>query len=267
MDHLFTARIQQFLQLKKPTDTQIVEGATMLLQLSPARYRAIYNSAVLRPQSMLPWVRTELKKHQGIRKRGLMVAQVEDYNREVVKQVEETLSTVPSTLQVEKEANVRVVVLGQRGKRSDHEQLPENIRKIWDVNEKRWVQLSRLHYQLAQMIAKPGYAACDGNELCFQMRQIDDALRSSYATYDDYQLSTTSETPDSAPDQIKTVQNARTAISRGLSRKTQDEESLSKLQDAVNTLFALKQTVKTATVSKLKALGIVIPNEQTNAEG
>ena len=119
------------------------------------------------------------------------------------------------------------------------------------------------------MIAKPGYAPCDGNELCFQMRQIDDALRKDYETYDSWQPSAAGQSSEDAkPDSVdvftnnvKVIQNARTAVSRGLARKTQNEESLKNIQSAVNTLFALKQVVKPVTVEKLKAIGITIPQQ------
>ena len=123
-------------------------------------------------------------------------------------------------------------------------------------------RLYELHAQLGVMIAKPGYAPCDGNELCFQLGEMDKAQRKAFERYDKFQLPKPTAQPDSAEvftDNVKTVQNARTLISRGLSRKTQTEESLQKIQNAVDTLFALKQTIKPETMAKLKAIGITIP--------
>lgn len=65
---------------------------------------------------------------------------------------------------------------------------------------------------------------------------------------------------DAFTDNMKTIQNARAAITRGLQRKTQDDASRQKIQEAVNTLFALKQALKPATVEKLKAIGVAVPN-------
>lgn len=268
MDNQFTAQIQQFLQLDKPTDAQIVEGATLLLRLNPTRNRGLYNSAVRRPQALLPWIRTDLKKHLDIRKRGLEVSQVEQYNRDVLKQVVKTLSEVPAPAAAEEEATLNnIPVLSTRGRRKDHDNLPDDIRDLWEKNAERWKQLAKLHYQLGQMVAKPGYAACDGNELCFQMRKLDDAIREDYERYDNWTSASDSKSQarpaadkvDVFTDNVKVIQNARTSISRGLARKTQNEESLKKIQEAVNTLFALKQTIKPETVEKLKNAGITIP--------
>lgn len=272
MDNIFTAKIQQFLELKKPTDAQIIEGATLLLQLNPNRNRGLYNSALRRPQALLSWIRTDLKKHLAIRKRGLEVSQVEQYNRETMKRVEQTLSVVPP-VEPENDCAPAIPILGSRGIREDHDKLPEDIRALWDKNADRWKQLARMHYQLGQMIAKPGYAACDGNELCYQMRQLDDAIRDAYERYDtwqpEYEVAESSDAAadsvDVFTDNVKTIQNARTAVSRGLARKKQTDESLKKIQDAVNTLYALKQAIKPETVEKLKAIGITVPEKRADA--
>ena len=174
MDQILTAKIHNFLQLKNPTEAQIIEGATLLLQCNPNRERGIYNTAMRRPKAALPWIRTDLKKYYDIRKRGLTTLEVEKFNKETVNRVEETLSRVPTGV-VQPDGDAPIVpALGTRGKRADHDRLPPEVQAIWDRNADRWKKMERLHFQLAQMIAKPGYAPCDGNELCYQLRQIDD---------------------------------------------------------------------------------------------
>lgn len=272
MDQILTAKIHNFLQLKNPTEAQIIEGATLLLQCNPNRERGIYNNALRRPRATLPWIRTDLKKYYDIRQRGLTTPEVENFNNETVKRVEQTLSLVPSGVAQPGGDAPIVPVLGTRGMRADHDQLPPEVQAIWERNAERWQKMGRLHFQLAQMIAKPGYAPCDGNELCYQLRQVDDDLRNDYEIYDTYDVvntvvsSNSDATQDSVEvftDNVKTIQNARTAISRGLGRKTpHTEDSLQKLQNAVNTLFALKQAIKSETIEKLKAIGVSIPERQ-----
>ena len=276
MDQILTAKIYNFLQLEEPTEAQIIEGATLLLQCNPNRERGVYNSAMRRPKAMLPWIRTDLKKYYDIRQRGLTTPEVEKFNKETVALVEETLSMVPDGVAQEGEDGAPAVhLIGTRGIR-----LPEEIKAIWGRNAERWKKMSRLHFQLAQMIAKPDYAPCDGNELCYQLRQVDTDLRNDYQIYDSYAIETAkpensigndddkADSVDIFTDNVKTIQNARTAISRGLGRNTpHTEDSLKKLQDAVNTLFALKQTIKPETMDKLKAVGISIPQTGTDAEG
>ena len=280
MDQILTAKIYNFLQLENPTEAQIIEGATLLLQCNPNRERGIYNSAMRRPKAMLPWIRTDLKKYYDIRQRGLTTPEVEKFNNETVARAEQTLSLMPSGIDKPEDSASNVPVLGTRGIRDDHDQLPDEIKAIWERNAERWKKMSRLHFQLAQMVAKPDYAPCDGNELCYQLRQMDTDLRNDYQIYDSYAIE--SATPDAGTsnddskgdsvevftDNVKTIQNARTAISRGLGRKApHTDESLQKLQEAVNTLLALKQAIKPETMDKLKAVGISIPQTEANAEG
>ena len=59
---------------------------------------------------------------------------------------------------------------------------------------------------------------------------------------------------------MKTVQNARTAITRALQRKNHTPEQLQALQQSVDTLLAMKQTITEKTISRLKEIGITVPD-------
>ncbi len=269
MDHQFTKKIGDFLQKGTPTDEEIREAAKWLLQCDPLRSRGIYNSALLRPQSMLPWVRNDLKKFYNIRMRGFERSQVDAFNKEAVKAVKESLSSIPEG--VDLEASPQIPVLEIRGRRKDHDQLPEDIKALWDKNAERWKKIRQLHNQLLLMVGKPGYQACDGNELCHVLRETDGAMRDDYHRYDTYVITKQEEKPSDNADavdvftsNVKTIQNARTAITRGLARETQDETSLAKIQNAVNTLLALKQDLRPGTIKKLKDLGIEVNAHPSN---
>lgn len=255
MDQIFTNRIGAFLQLKNPTDEQIKSAATMLLQCNPSRERGIYNSAMIRPQAMLPWIRTDLKKYYAIRMKGLTLDKVPGYNAAAVKVVRETLSFRPED--VESEKAPQVPVLGVRGRRADHDKLPESVQALWDKNSDRWKTIRQLHNQLLVMVSKPGYQACDGNELCYTLSEADKQLRKDYQKYDTYVVGDGNhDSVDAFTDNVKIIGSARTAISRGLQRKTQTDESRKKIQSAVDTLKSLGQVIKPATVEKIKVIGV-----------
>lgn len=254
-------QIEKFLSLENPSEPQIIEAATLLLRLSPQRSKGIYNSALRRPKAMLPWIRTDLKKHLDIHNRGLNRDTVDKYNNETLDRARETLSMVPEGVEDDEDAKWEIPVLGVKGKRADHEKLPEDIKNIFEKNSERWKKMRQIHHQLSVMIKDPGYAACDGNELCFQIRKLDDDQRADWERYDNASQSAEKDNVEVFTDNVKTIQNARTAISRGLARKTQNEESINRLQESVNTLYALKQTLKPETIGKLNALGVVVPTE------
>jgi len=260
MDNELTKKMGEFLQKETPTDNEIREAALMLLQLDPGRERAIYNSAQLRPQSLLPWVRTDLKKFYGIRMRGMTNEEAHKFNDETVKLVVEDLKKVPEGAEIKLEDSVKMESI--RGKREDHDSLPDEIKQLWDKNAERWNTMRKLHVQLEQLIAQPGYQACDGNELCYQLRQADNALRADYKKYDEYNAEEQhQETPEEAAARInKQINGARVYISRHVNNEelTDDEETT--LQDAIDLLANLKQNVKPETLDKLKAKGVTIPD-------
>lgn len=257
MDNTLTARIGIFLKKDNPTDQEIIEAATMLLQLDPGRERGIYNSTLRRPQSLLPWVRADLKKFYENRKRGMDNNEAKQYEAETEKLVTETLSAVPEGVEKTDADKDKATI----GKRADHDSLPDDIKALWDKNVKRWKQISQLHAQLAAMVAKPDYQSCDGNELCYQLRQADNALRKDYATYDGYKEEQHhEETPEEKAQRImKQIQSARTTISRTLKKEQLTDKDVDKLQSAVDTLIDNNADIKPETIEKLKAAGVTIP--------
>ena len=273
MDNILTNQIACFLSKAQPTEEEIKKGAEILLRLDPAHERGIYNSAMRRPHSMLPWIRTDLQKHLNIRKRGLTTEQVEAYNEETLQQVKETLSQAPELPDEETHGDDSsqtplIPVLGIRGRRPDHDQLPQDVQELYERNSERWRKMRALHAQLAMMISRPDYVPCDGNELCHLLRETDQELRADWQRYDEYVLQNPPhvEIPDGErdgvdvfTDNVKTIQNARTAITRGLKVEKPNKEQLQKLQAAVDSLVALKQTIKPETIERLKAVGVNVP--------
>lgn len=266
MDFILNAKIYNFLQLENPTEDEIKEGALLLLKVSPNRSRGIYNSAMRRPTYMLKWVRSELKKYYEIRQRGLTSADVEKFNAETVKSVEESLSVAPCTVEQDSEETPAVPIVDVRGLREDHDELPDEIKAIWEKNAERWKRMRAMHAQLSSMIQQDGYAPCDGNELCYQLRKVDSEIRADYELYDSFKKP--EETPtvkkskgETVSDNVRLIQKSRTAISRGLSKDKHTEKSLQSIQKAVDVLYSLEQELKNDTVKKLKELGIIIPEK------
>lgn len=264
MDNNLTMRMGAFLKKEQPTDKEIIDAAEILLQLDPGRERGIYNSACQRPQSLLPWVRADLQKFYKIRMDGITNAEVGQYVDETEKVVIEDLQQKPEGIEsVAIPDNPAIVSV--RGKRADHDSLPDDIKALWEDNAKRWQKMRELHNQLALMVAKPGYQKCDGYELCYTLRQTDNALRSAYKQYDEYKEPDHPETPEEKAQRIvKEVGAARTCISRTLAKETLADKDVDKLQEAVNTLIENKANIKPETIEKLKAAGVNISedNEQ-----
>lgn len=252
MNKIITEKIKAFLAKEKPTDEEIKDAAFTLLQVGGESERHVYNSAQRRPQAILPWIRTDLRKFLDIRNRGLERSEVPAYNAKAVRNVRETLSRRPDTVEAEKTPLVPVTSV--LGKRADHDSLPEDIRQLWDKNAERWKKIRQLHAQLQTMIAKPGYQPCDGNELCHTLLEADTAMRRDYERYDKWQEG--GDIPKGDDDPVKLVQKTRTALSRALNRKTQDEKSLARIREILAVLKENGAEIKPATRKKLSVLGI-----------
>lgn len=261
MDNNLTMKMGAFLKKEKPSDKEIIDAAEMLLQLDPGRERGVYNSACKRPQSLLPWVRADLQKFYRIRMDGITNAEVGQYIDETEKVVVEDLQQKPEGIEsVDTSDNPAIVSV--RGKRADHDSLPDNIKALWNENAKRWQKMRELHSQLALMVAKPGYQQCDGYELCYTLRQTDNALRSAYKQYDEYKEPDHPETPEEKAQRIiRETGAARTCISRTLTKEELADKDVDKLQAAVNTLVENKANIKPETIEKLKAAGVTIPED------
>ena len=265
MDNNLTKKIGSFLNNEKPTDKEIIEAAEMLLSLDPGRERGIYNSALRRPQGMLPWIRTDLKKFYAIRQRGMDNKDAERFNKETVKLVDETLGAVPEgTVNEFNENNIKQEQI--LGKRADHDQLPDDIKKLWDDNGKNWAQLRKLRLQLSELVARKDYQSCDGNELCYQLRKLDDSIRANYKKYDEWNPEENEElTPEEQAQELnKKINQARVTMSRTLKKETLSDDDVDSLQEAVNLLFSAKASIKPATIDKLKAAGVIIPEDKSD---
>lgn len=259
MDTKLTKKLKDFLEIKSPSDEQIKDAALVLLRINPAKERPLYNSVMKRPQAYLEWVQTEAKKFYDIRTHGMEVYEVAAFNKKALADSAESLSKVPE--EVAKELG-KVPELNILGKRQDHDTLPENIQAIWEKNSDRWRKMRSLRAQLQIMVSQPNYQPCDGEELAYQLKQLDTALRNDYSIYDNYDAHQGNSEPDSIDgytDKVKTVQNARTQINRLLKKEELSEKELLSLQDAVNTLVALKQSFKPVTIERLKKAGVAIP--------
>lgn len=260
MDNNLTMQIGSFLKLEKPTDQQIMAAAEMLLRLDPGRERGIYNSAMRRPQALLPWIRTDLQKFYQIRMKGMTNSEAQKFNEETEKLVVETLQQKPAGVEFSTPPT-NPEIKSERKKRDDHDFLPDNIKALWDKNAERWKKMREIHTQLELLIAKPDYQACDGNELCYALRQTDNALRADYKKYDDYKAPDHPETPEEKAQRIvKETGAARTCISRTLKKEELTDKDVEKLQDAVNTIIENKADIKPETIEKLKAAGVTIPD-------
>lgn len=203
MDEKFTQQLQQYLAEDNP---DIAQGAELLLRLTRNRF---LTARILRhPEFMRPKLMSELQHHLRIRLDGMTRQDILRMEREVVPRAEESLaagepqpdesSEVPSDEDVEEEDEGAEVPAGRgasapssdsadavyRGKRDDHDRLPQEVQQLYDRNGDVYRRMKRTFETLKQLNDRP---ACDRYEYLKQLKELDEAYRANWESYDHYQ--------------------------------------------------------------------------------
>ena len=280
MDHKFTEQLKAYLDL--PEEERSIEvGANLLLRLDLNKNR--YNTFIR--HSNIPIYRqslfAHLQKHLRIRLDGFTV--------EEVARMEPV--AVAAAKAVDKVAVVNEAgdVVGHKGKRADHDQLPEMARLQYQENLAIMNKMRRLRTEL-DIKRQQGAMPCDLYELLKQLLSLDVQRLKNWADYDaavpippvkdepatpeaGTAASESGDAPadtaeSSAADAAKEMGSARTYISRNLDTleelgkdETKQVEFANKkkaMQARYARLVELGGNVKEETAARLKALGITV---------
>ena len=304
IDKLFRAKVEEWLSKNKHTEAELADGAMMVLQCN--RNHAMYNTIMRRPARFEEKIAYELRKHLRYLKDDLNLDGVKDLERKVLpvigKAIDETEETAdkaaaalgeipedsylpspePSPVNEKQKENVIV-----RGKRGDHDELPETIRAIWDKNAERYKKIKQAHET-----CKTLEAACDRYEYTKAIAELWDAYKKDFDTYDHYVLVPVNEeagtqTPAAdevqlSADDLKAINNARSYISKNLqklldikSRSTLSDFSEQKemeswrerIQQRVDVLISTKQVITDDLKALLLEAGIKLEPKDTDGQG
>lgn len=221
MDQTLTDKIAAWLNAPAHTeDADIMEGALMLLQLN--RNRMLYNTISTNPKRFLKTVEYELKKFLPLRMKGKTC-------QDVRREADEFLSELREN-GIDKEKHEgkdetsetddtdETVAPVRNGKREDHDQLPQNIRDIWEANAERWKRIKEM-YNTCLSIENP----CDLEENLKVLKETYYAYKADYARYDSFTFKNEGDKSeeDGASDDLKTlkdINNARSYISKNLDK-------------------------------------------------
>lgn len=249
MDHKFTEKIREWLD-KPVSERNLEEGATMLLQLN--RNRILHQNIIRRGEKMMGKLEYELKKHLRIRQDGMTLNEVVAMEKKVVPVVEQLLSKPEAE---------------HAGKRADHDDLPEEIQKLWDNNFERYAKIKALFEELKAMEKQQ---PCDRYEKLKLLNEAETAYREALAAYDGYLKEKTfpkdGESEDVDPAELASrIGNARKYISEGkgkLKKLIEDgkedkaAELRAKIVERVKIIQQAGAPISADTVAELSELGI-----------
>lgn len=257
LDDKFTLSIQQWVQTS-PEERDVAAGAEMLFRLN--RNRWLWRNACTFPKRYNPLIEHELKKHLRIRLDGLTQREVALMERTVVPQAQKSIDEGAPVI----DSDTDQPEAKYRGKRADHESLPEEIRGLYEVNGDIYFRMKQVFATLKGMADKQ---PCDRYEHLQLLKTLDDRYRENWKTYDDW----TPEGADVNPDQTddadpmaaaKALSAARKYVSEWAKKleSITDEAERSKrvegIQDRVDLILANGGTFKPDFQQRLEGFGV-----------
>ena len=276
IDPKFTKKIQDWLASDHSSAEAIEEGADILLALN--RNKILYANIKANPTRPM-WkekLEYELQKHLQIRLDGYTRQQVVQMDNRVMKEAEKIIKEEETTpLPADDEENQATVNI--KGRRADHDELPEEIRNLFDGNRSRYQKIRALHTQLRSMNNSP---ACDRYEYLKQLEGLEKTYRLNMEKYDGYKAGENANVPEEKKenegehvvDVNRTWVNRNTPKLEKLFAAKEKGENLLEAQKYEDLLqefnIRIKQIVENGggigdkVREKLKPLGVTIPDAE-----
>ncbi|WP_314381132.1 hypothetical protein [Segatella buccae] len=279
VDPKFTKKIQDWLNAEPKANDACVEGAELLRRIAPTNriYMRFFSIALTNPSSILPKVEYELKKHLAYRLDGLTLEQVNQLDATVIPEAEAILgegcpaedSEADMTGGGDESETVR-----QRGRRDDHEQLPDEIKALWVDCASLYKQIKEVFEELKSMEDLP---SCDRYDKLQVLASMDKRYFRQMQQYDEYVIEPSGNEavtlPLSTADSAKAVTTARSYISNNRAKLAElaaqaaadgasdDDhkkyaEQLAKLQSRVDVLVAAHADITDSLRDSLVELGL-----------
>lgn len=158
-------------------ERDVAAGALLLLKLN--RNRVLYNGACIAPKRYAPVIEHELKKHLRILLDGQTAQGIVEMEHEVVPVAKESLdegAPVVSTDVDHPEGTYR-------GCRADHNELPEEIRALYEKNGEIYFKMKQTFETLKTL---EDAAPCDRYEHLKVLKSLDEQYRRNWKKYDEY---------------------------------------------------------------------------------
>lgn len=213
MDKAFTQDIADWLETPRE-ERDVRKGAELLLRINGNRH--IYQLAMIRPETAHDHVEADLKKFLQIRLDGHTMESVRQMDSELIPKVQNIITTRQDESEDAPEETDDTAP-AHRGKRSDHNELPEEIRAIYERGGELFEKIKQIFTELQQMENAP---ACDRYEKLKVLKPLVKEYTDGWERYDNYYSDMSQEEAveavDEAPEpgnEVKRVGAARKFIS------------------------------------------------------
>lgn len=302
-DPKVTKEIQDWLLQEPKTNEMALPGAMLLQRINPRNfiYRRWLSLAAARPNYIMDHIEAELKKHLRYRLDGLTLEEVRRLDQRVVPEAQRILtegepemvpaadstdgadsSTVTENNGTDTDKLETVKTLG---KRPDHEQLPDDIKQLWDQNGETYKKIKAVFEELKSMDNLP---SCDRYEKLQVLASLDADYLKKMETYDNYVIgSEEKKQEDGNSSEIKkNIGSARSYISKNLDKLAElktaseaetatdaDKEAykaqLDKMQQRLDIICGANAPITGELKDRYESLGLIVHQDENtdNTEG
>lgn len=172
MDSAFTEKLGAWLSTE-PAQRDPEQGVTLLLRLSGNIIE--YRNLMKNPASKMEYIESRLQKYYNFRVQELTHEQVADMERQVAEVVRRN---IPLAAKADS---------SQKGKRADHDSLPEEVQELYRENLTLLHRIRELHLQLRKL-SQASQTCPDSERYPFLKELIaaDKKMRSNWEKYDYY---------------------------------------------------------------------------------
>lgn len=240
MDGLMSFQKKVYDWLDLPVDERNLEaGATLLLQIT--RNRVLHQNVVRRKN--FEKIEYVLKKYMNEHKIEIPQADAAGDDRE---------DEDPSS------ENLKTLTVEMRGKRKDHDSLPEAIQMIFVGNTEKYHMMRSIHEKLKLMSKDDKFSDEDRKPHLDELVKLDKDIRDAWEKYDNFKAeeAPASSTTISALD-VQAVQKHRTYISRTAKMTEVNDKVKAECLKRYNELVADGQKVDQKIVDRLVELGVL----------
>lgn len=176
MDTKLTQRMQDWLNTK-PADRNLEEGAELVVKLTGNRYMG----QNIRARKDFKMIEYQLGKYMPFRLQQVTHDEVERMTKQAEKIAEEHhLDTIRKSAKTPPEE-------WKKGKREDHDSLPEEVQALYAENLTILHKMRECHLQARKMAAIPKPCTdCDVYPFVKELIELDKRYHANWKTYDEY---------------------------------------------------------------------------------
>ena len=240
MDGLMSFQKKVYDWLDLPVDERNLEaGATLLLQIT--RNRVLHQNVVRRKN--FEKIEYVLKKYMNEHKNEIPQTDAAGDDTEDEDTSNESLN--PLTVEM-------------RGKRKDHDSLPEEIQMIFVANTEKYHMMRSLHEKLKLMSEDDKFSDEDRKPHLDELVKLDTQIREAWEKYDNFKAKeATGSSPNTSALDVQAVQKHRTYISRTAKMTEVNDKVKAECFKRYHELVSDGQKVDQKIVDRLVELGVL----------